>query len=82
MARSVNAETTEHVKRREGLRAKAYPDPVSRDGKLVTTMACEAICNGEQWENKREDGELEDWISRLAPPARVSSAQLTARSTR
>ncbi|GAB5430381.1 MAG: hypothetical protein Devi2KO_38400 [Devosia indica] len=66
MARSVNAETTEHVKSREGLGAKAYPDPGSRDQKLVTTMACEAIRNGEQWENKREDGELEDWISSLA----------------
>lgn len=36
MARSVNAETTEHVKRWEGFRAKAYPDPGSRDGKPAT----------------------------------------------
>lgn len=36
MARSVNAETIEHVKRWEGFRAQAYPDPGSRDGKPVT----------------------------------------------
>jgi lysozyme len=36
MARSVNAETLEHVKRWEGFRADAYPDPGSRDGKPVT----------------------------------------------
>lgn len=36
MARSVNAETLEHVKRWEGFRAEAYPDPGSRDGKPVT----------------------------------------------
>lgn len=32
MARTVNAETVEHVKRWEGLRLTAYPDPGSRDG--------------------------------------------------
>jgi lysozyme len=36
MARSVNTETLEHVKRWEGFRADAYPDPGSRDGKPVT----------------------------------------------
>lgn len=32
MARTVNRETIEHVKRLEGLRLEAYPDPGSRDG--------------------------------------------------
>lgn len=32
MARLVNAETVEHVKRWEGLKLTAYPDPGSRDG--------------------------------------------------
>lgn len=32
MARTVNVETVEHVKRWEGLRLTAYPDPGSRDG--------------------------------------------------
>jgi len=32
MARAVNRETIEHVKRLEGLRLEAYPDPGSRDG--------------------------------------------------
>lgn len=32
MARAVNAETLEHVKRWEGLKLVAYPDPGSRDG--------------------------------------------------
>lgn len=36
MARSVNAETLAHIKRWEGFRASAYPDPGSRDGKPVT----------------------------------------------
>ena len=32
MARTVNAETLSHVKRWEGCKLKAYPDPGSRDG--------------------------------------------------
>lgn len=32
MARTINRETLEHVKRWEGLRLTAYPDPGSRDG--------------------------------------------------
>lgn len=32
MARAINAETLEHVKRWEGLKLTAYPDPGSRDG--------------------------------------------------
>lgn len=32
MARKVNAETLDHIKRFEGLRLTAYPDPGSRDG--------------------------------------------------
>lgn len=32
MARTVNRETVEHVKRWEGLKLAAYPDPGSRDG--------------------------------------------------
>lgn len=32
MARTVNAETISHVKRWEGCKLKAYPDPGSRDG--------------------------------------------------
>lgn len=46
MARSVNAETIEHVKRWEGFRAEAYPDPGSRDGKPVTIGYGQTRCNG------------------------------------
>lgn len=35
-------------------------------GQLIVSMAREAIFNGEQWEKKRADGELEEWISGLA----------------
>lgn len=36
MARTVNRETIEHVKRWEGLKLTAYPDPGSRDGTPYT----------------------------------------------
>lgn len=36
MARTVNRETIEHVKRWEGLKLTAYPDPGSRDGNPMT----------------------------------------------
>lgn len=36
MARTVNRETIEHVKRWEGLKLTAYPDPGSRDGNPLT----------------------------------------------
>lgn len=36
MARTVNRETIEHVKRWEGLKLTAYPDPGSRDGEPQT----------------------------------------------
>lgn len=36
MARTVNRETIEHVKRWEGLKLTAYPDPGSRDGNPYT----------------------------------------------
>lgn len=36
MARTVNRETIDHVKRWEGLKLTAYPDPGSRDGNPLT----------------------------------------------
>src|SRR5690606_16708693 len=36
MSRTVNRETIEHVKRWEGLRLSAYPDPGSRNGEPWT----------------------------------------------
>ena len=36
MTRQLNQESIDHIKRWEGFRAEAYPDPGSRDGRPLT----------------------------------------------
>lgn len=64
MARSVNAETIEHVKRWEGFRAKAYPDPGSRDGKPVTIGYGQTRRNGKpiQLGETITEDEASEWL--------------------
>jgi len=73
MARSVNAETTEHVKRWEGFRAKAYPDPGSRDGKPVTIGYGQTRRNGRpiQLGETISEAEAAQWL--LQELARVGN---------
>lgn len=47
MARAINAETLSHIKKWEGFRKAAYPDPGSRDGKPVTIGYGQTRRNGQ-----------------------------------
>jgi len=69
----VNAETTEHVKRWEGFRAKAYPDPGSRDGKPVTIGYGQTRRNGRpiQLGETISEAEAAQWL--LQELARVGN---------
>lgn len=73
MSRKIDAEALAHVKRWEGFRAKAYPDPGSRDGKPVTIGYGQTRRNGKPIKlgETITEAEAEAWL--LQELARVSA---------
>lgn len=66
MARKLNAETISHVKRWEGFRAEAYPDPGSSNGLPVTIGYGQTRRNGKPIKlgETITEAEAADWLER------------------